>query len=66
MNELLETLATEPIPALTHQDEIAEQDHSDDYVEECKRMAEKGSGNAGDFTYAELREKAREFRGEQS
>lgn len=35
-----------------------------DYVEECKRQGDCGSGPGGDFTYAELREKAREFRGE--
>ena len=35
-----------------------------DYIEECKRIGEIGFGNDGDFTYAELREKAREFRGE--
>ncbi len=35
-----------------------------DYIEDCKRAGEKGSGKGGDFTYEELREKAREFRGE--
>ena len=35
-----------------------------DYVEECKRSGERGTGVNGDFTYAELRDKAREFRGE--
>jgi len=35
-----------------------------DYVEECKRCGEHGSGPNGDFTYDELRGKAREFRGE--
>jgi hypothetical protein len=35
-----------------------------DFVEDCKRNGEKGSGNGGDFTYAELRDKALEFRGE--
>lgn len=35
-----------------------------DYVEECKRSGEHGTGTNGDYTYAELREKAREFRGE--
>jgi hypothetical protein len=35
-----------------------------DYVEECKRSGEKGSGPRGDFTYEELRKLAREFRGE--
>jgi hypothetical protein len=35
-----------------------------DYVEDCKRSGEKGTGRGGDFTYEELREKAREFRGE--
>lgn len=34
-----------------------------DYVEDCKRSGERGSGQDGDFTYDELREKAREFRG---
>ncbi len=36
-----------------------------DYIEECKRQGERGSGSNGDFTYAELRGKVREFRGEQ-
>jgi hypothetical protein len=36
-----------------------------DYVEDCKRKGDIGTGSDGDFTYAELREKAREFRGEQ-
>jgi hypothetical protein len=35
-----------------------------DHIEDCKRAGEKGSGKGGDFTYDELREKAREFRGE--
>ena len=35
-----------------------------DYIEDCKRMGEKGSGRDGDFTYAELRDKVPEFRGE--
>ena len=35
-----------------------------DYIEDCKRAGEKGSGKDGDFTYDELRENAREFRGE--
>ena len=35
-----------------------------DYVEDCKRSGERGSGNAGDFTYDELRAKVTEFRGE--
>ncbi len=34
-----------------------------DYIEECKRGGDRGSGPRGDFTYAELREKAAEFRG---
>ena len=34
-----------------------------DYIEDCKRAGETGSGKDGDFTYDELREKAREFRG---
>ena len=37
-----------------------------DYIEACKRKGERGSGTNGDFTYGELREKAREFRGEES
>ena len=37
-----------------------------DYVEDCKRRGERGTGNNGDFTYAELRQKASEFRGENS
>ncbi len=35
------------------------------YIEECKAVGEKGSGKYGDFTYEELRDKAREFRGEE-
>ena len=34
-----------------------------DYIEECKRNGEKGTGDGGDFTYRELREKVPEFRG---
>ncbi len=35
-----------------------------DYIEDCKRRGEKGSGKDGDFAYEELREKVSEFRGE--
>lgn len=35
-----------------------------DYIEECKRQGETGSGQGGDFTYTELRDKVSEFRGE--
>lgn len=35
-----------------------------DYIEDCKRNGERGSGNKGDFTYGELRGKVPEFRGE--
>jgi hypothetical protein len=35
-----------------------------DYIEDCKRRGEKGSGKDGDFTYEELRDKVPEFRGE--
>lgn len=35
-----------------------------DYVEDCKRSGEGGSGPNGDFTYGELRDKVPEFRGE--
>jgi len=35
-----------------------------DYIEECKRIGEFGSGPNGDFTYGELRDKVPEFRGE--
>ena len=35
-----------------------------DYIEECKRNGVHGSGQHGDFTFEELRAKAREFRGE--
>ncbi|MGP0069520.1 MAG: hypothetical protein ACLQGP_38720 [Isosphaeraceae bacterium] len=34
------------------------------YVEDCKSRGDKGTGKDGDFTYEELRRKAREFRGE--
>jgi len=27
-----------------------------DYIEECKKKGDRGSGKRGDFTYAELRE----------
>jgi hypothetical protein len=36
-----------------------------DYIEDCKRRGEKGSGEDGDFTYRELCDKVREFRGEE-
>lgn len=36
-----------------------------DYVEACKRQGERGSGKEGDFSFSELRDKAREFRGQQ-
>ena len=32
-----------------------------DYVEDCKRSGEVGSGPNGDFTYAELRDKFLNF-----
>ena len=35
-----------------------------DYIEDCKRRGESGTGKNGDFTYGELREKVPEFRGE--
>jgi len=35
-----------------------------DYIEQCKRMGEKGSGQGGGFTYSELRDEVAEFRGE--
>jgi hypothetical protein len=35
-----------------------------DYIEDCKRRGDRGSGTDGDFTYAELRDKVPEFRGE--
>lgn len=34
-----------------------------DYVEECKRAGAAGLGPNGDYTYAELRTRAEEFRG---
>jgi hypothetical protein len=36
-----------------------------EYIEDCKASGEKGSARDGDFTYEELRDKAREFRGEE-
>ena len=42
----------------------AERREFGDYIEECKRMGEFGSGKDGDFTYPELRAKVPEFRGE--
>ena len=35
-----------------------------DYIEDCKERGEFGTGPNGDFTHAEMREKAREFRGD--
>jgi hypothetical protein len=35
-----------------------------DYIENCKRRGERGSGSEGAFTYGELRTKVPEFRGE--
>lgn len=35
-----------------------------DYIETIKDRGHRGSARGGDFTYRELREKAREFRGE--
>jgi hypothetical protein len=35
-----------------------------DYIEDCKRRREKGSGKDGDFTYSDLRDKVPEFRGD--
>lgn len=35
-----------------------------DYIEDCKRGGELGTGTDGDFTYEELRAKVAEFRGE--
>ena len=35
-----------------------------DYLEDCKVRGDTGSRPNGDFTYAELMDKAREFRGE--
>ena len=34
-----------------------------DYIEDCKRSGARGSGQNGDFTYGELRDKVPEFRG---
>jgi hypothetical protein len=44
--------------------DLVERREFGDYIEDCKRAGEKGSAKDGDFTYDELREKAREFRGE--
>jgi hypothetical protein len=35
-----------------------------DYIEECKQNGETGDGPRGDFSYRQLQEKVREFRGE--
>lgn len=35
-----------------------------EHAEQCKREGVAGSGPNGDYTYAELRTHAREFRGE--
>ena len=32
-----------------------------DYIEDCKQSGERGSQQRGDFTWAELEERAREF-----
>ena len=37
-----------------------------DYIEDCKRLGERGSADTGDFTYADLCAKVPEFRGEAS
>jgi hypothetical protein len=37
-----------------------------DYLEDCKRRGERGTGNNGDFTYEEMRQKASELREENS
>lgn len=36
-----------------------------DFIEECKASGDFGSADGGDFTYAELRDKVSEFRGEE-
>lgn len=37
-----------------------------DFLEACKAAGDAGTANArGDFTYAELEQKAREFRGDE-
>ena len=36
-----------------------------DYIEACKQRGDRGAGKDGDFTYGELRDKVREFRGEE-
>jgi hypothetical protein len=36
-----------------------------DFIEDCKSRGEEGSGKGGDFTFDELRDKAREFLGEE-
>jgi len=41
----------------------AERREFGDYIEECKRNGERGSGPNGDFTYGERRQKVPEFRG---
>ena len=44
----------------------AERREFGDYVEDRKRNGDRGSGPDGGFSYAELREKAQEFLGENS
>ena len=35
-----------------------------DYVEDCKRAGEAGTAGGGNYTYDELRQKAREYLGD--
>jgi len=37
-----------------------------DYIEQCKRNGERGSGEDGNFTHGEPRDKVPEFRGEKA
>lgn len=41
-----------------------ERRESGDYVEDCKREGQRGSGPRGDYTYPELRQLVAEFRAE--
>jgi hypothetical protein len=51
------------IEAIAKEFNMEEEERRDfgDYIEECKKKGDRGSGKKGDFTYAELREKVGEF-----
>ena len=56
------------IEAIAREFDMDDEDRTEfgDYVEECKRKGDHGSGIHGDFSYSELRAKVPEFRGEKT